>query len=109
MWIHRFLSPQLNCNTVFGFSLINHLFKILTGYNLDSADINKLVGKFANQQASTTPPPTAPTNRSAPVVTTPEAIQAERTALTALLQNITDPTLAAKYKERFKLRTGQDY
>ena len=80
------------------------LFKILTGYNLDPTDINKLVGKFATQQGSA-----APASNVAPVVTNPNAIQSERAALTALLQNITDPTLAAKYKERFKLRTGQDY
>ena len=80
------------------------LFKILTGYNLDPTDINKLVGKFATQQGSA-----APVSNVAPVVTNPNAIQSERAALTALLQNITDPTLAAKYKERFKLRTGQDY
>ena len=86
------------------------LFKILTGYNLAPEDINKLVGKFANQQASAAPTPTAPVNRSAPVVTTPEAIQAERTALVKLFQqgNLSSEKVEA-YKKRFKERTGQDY
>jgi len=45
----------------------------------------------------------------APVVTDPNAIQAERAALTERLQKVTDPEIAKQYKERFKLRTGQDY